>query len=149
MKWVPKGNPLRAQLFVYHESVGLILLALMTFRLIWMLINVKPHSLNTKSWERFAERSVHYSLYFIILLQPISGWVKATASDHVPKFFNWFSVPAPGVGTNIELGHKLAPIHYWVAWLITAVVSMHILAALKHHFIDKDNVLKRMLRSKA
>jgi len=141
-------NPLKEQIYMLHESFGVIILALVFLRVAWRLNNVKPSLPNTAPWERVAEHTVHFLLYFILIVQPLSGWITATSSGYILQFFNLFPLPTPGISESKSIADLSSQIHLIVAWSIAAIVSIHIGAALKHHYIDKDNVLKRMMPSK-
>ena len=76
---------------------------------------------------------------------PISGWIMSTAADHIPVWFGLFSIPFPYIPESKALSEVFEKVHEVLAWSIIVGVGLHIAAALKHHFIDKDNVLIRML----
>jgi len=80
---------------------------------------------------------------------PISGWLMSTAAGHVPTLYGTFEIPFPGIAKSKSLMEVMALTHYVISWCIIALVSIHILAALKHHFVDKDTILKRMMPSRA
>lgn len=126
-----------------HKLVGLSVLVLMIIRLAWALINPKPELPNTPCWQRFIERVVHYSLYALLIAMPLTGWIMSVASGHTPKLFNWsLGLPIPESKT---IGKTFFNMHTLLAIVIIVLVSLHVLAALYHHFIKKDDVLKRMM----
>lgn len=134
---------LRGTVINLHKQVGLIILLLMLLRLAWALINVKPLlPLSTAFLERLAERFVHWTLYAVLILMPISGWVMSSAADHPPHFGSWvLNLPVP---VDKTLSDQAFDVHYWVAIVIIALVSLHVFAALYHHYLRQDNILKRM-----
>ncbi len=71
---------------------------------------------------------------------PLSGWIMSVASDHVPSYFNLFNASLPGVPRDKNLASLMFDCHQILAWIIIAALVLHVLGALKHHFIDKDNV---------
>lgn len=142
-------NSFRYSVYDLHKSFGLLVLFLMILRTSWMLANPKPLSMpNSKFWERIAEKSVHWIFYIALFIMPISGWVLSTASKHVPSFFGLFMLPAPFVSPNKALQDFAGDVHEVLGWFLIFLIAVHVLAALKHHFIDHDNVLKRMMPGK-
>jgi len=128
----------------YHKSVGMILVLVMLFRLVWRMVNVTPHSLsNHKPWEKIAASLTHVALYGLLFAIFISGYLISTADGRGIEVFNWFTVP--GLGSFIENQEDIAGlVHEWLAYSLIGLVVLHAGAALKHHFIDKDETLKRM-----
>ncbi|MEO8964208.1 MAG: cytochrome b [Gammaproteobacteria bacterium] len=129
-----------------HKVTGITILCLMALRLLWMLINPKPSLPGTAVWERIAERTVHWLLYAVLIAMPICGWVGSVAAGYIPHFFSFkFALPIPKSKAIDDLAFS---IHNTLAIVIITVVSIHILAALYHHVIKKDNVLLRMMPTK-
>ncbi|MDI9819451.1 MULTISPECIES: cytochrome b [unclassified Legionella] len=132
--------------FIIHKSIGLTILFLMVLRLIWILHSGKPPlPTSVAPWEKYLSRIVQYSLYACGILMPLSGWIMSTAADKAPVYFGLFSIPFPGIGPNEPLSHLMNTAHKTIAWIFISLIVLHVLGALKHHFIDKDNVLQRML----
>lgn len=127
-----------------HKLTGLTILALMLLRAIWALTNPKPLlPMNTRPWEKMAERTVHFLLYFSLIAMPLAGWVGSSAAGRPPHIGDInFLLP---VEKSKELTDLAFNIHGIFALTIIILVSIHILAALFHHYIKKDNVLRRML----
>ncbi len=131
-----------------HKLVGLTVLAVTLLRILWLLHckhPALPHSI--PAIERFAARAVHVALYTVLMLMPLSGWVMSTAGDHAPTLGK-HALPMPTIALNKTVAHQWNTLHEVLAWVIVALVVLHILGALKHHFIDKNNVLRRMLPGK-
>lgn len=128
-----------------HKSVGMILLALLVFRLLWRLTNTRPQDASTlKNWERVTAHATHWALYGLMLATMVAGYLISTADGRAISVFGWFDIPATLQG--IENQEDIAgEIHEILAWAIIAVVAVHGLAALKHHFIDRDDTLRKML----
>lgn len=140
---------LKSQVIMLHKLTGLTVLSLMIFRLIWALMNPKPQLPNgSKRWERIAEYAGHGLLYLLLIAMPLSGWLMVSAAGKPPTFFNLFAIPMPGVAGNDTLKHLGDSLHTIIAWTIIVIVSLHILAALRHHFFEKDDILLRMLPEK-
>lgn len=135
--------------YMLHKSIGLTILLLMLLRFILIQIKGKPPLPNTvHHWEKIVSRFVQYSFYLLLILMPFSGWIMSVAADRTPVFFGLFRVPLPGISPNKSLAEFMVESHEIIAWIITALITLHIAGALKHHFIDKDNVLRSMLPSK-
>jgi len=147
MGYLGDDSAIKGQVYNIHKLFGLTVLSLMVLRLGWTLMNPKPGLENVSAWERVAERWVHGSLYLFLLAMPVSGWVMSTAEGYNPHLFA-LSMPAPGIVKDEAVGDFFGGVHYYLAWTILIVLSIHLLAALKHHYIDKDNVLRRMMPEK-
>ena len=141
---------LRIFVITMHKLSGMMILALMTVRLLWALQNVKPELPEAMpTWERIAERAVHGILYLALFLMPISGWIMSTAAGRPPGYYNVFNIPLPGIPQSEAIGGFFNTMHKTLAWVLVIFVTIHILAALKHHIINKDNTLRRMLPCKS
>ena len=134
---------LRGAVSNIHKIIGISILLLMILRGVWALLNPKPVVPNVSGWERALERVWHFYLYLLLLAMPIVGWVGSVAKGKDPHLFGkLLSLPVP---QNKLLGDFLFDIHGLLAIFIIAFVSIHVLAALYHHYVKKDNVLIRML----
>lgn len=131
---------------VWHEGIGLLFFALLLFRLVWRKFNPKPEPIADAPIQRLLAKLAHGSLYLLMLLIPISGYLISTADGHALALFDWFKIPSlTGNINNMET--VSGQVHYWLSVVIIVLSVGHIGAALKHHLIDKDDTLKRMLRS--
>ncbi len=128
-----------------HRSIGIILFALMIFRLFWRIIQIKPKPLDNHSkLERVAGSLTHKLLYLLVFVIMTSGYLISTADGRAIEVFQLISVPS--IGELFDNQEDIAGvIHQYLAYTMIALVLMHALAALKHHFIDKDKTLTRML----
>tara|TARA_R110000868_G_scaffold84822_3_gene238895 strand:+ start:20764 stop:21300 length:537 start_codon:yes stop_codon:yes gene_type:complete len=132
-------------IMMVHKSIGLILLVLAVIFIGWRIMNVKPQWPNSMpDKERFLARLTHLLMYIVLFCMPLSGWIMATASGHIPNFFNLFEAPTPFVSLNKPLAGFMSQAHEFMAWTLGVLIVLHILGALKHHFIDKNDILKRM-----
>jgi cytochrome b561 len=132
--------------YMLHKSTGITILFLMIIRFIWVHISGRPPLPETmKSWEKLLSRFVQYSFYALLILMPLSGWILSVAADRIPVFFNLFKAPLPWITPDKSLADFMGETHEVIAWIIIVFLTLHILGALKHHFIDKDRVLKTML----
>ncbi|WP_367605676.1 cytochrome b [Legionella sp. W05-934-2] len=132
--------------YTLHKSFGITVIFLMLIRLLWLIHTGKPKlPASVPSWQRLLSRSVQHGFYVLLFIMPIAGWIMSTAANKSPMFFGLFAFPFPGIDQNKQLAEFMFEVHSWVAWLIIVLLVMHVAGAIKHHFIDKDNVLKRML----
>lgn len=127
-----------------HKLTGLTILLLMIIRLSWMLVNPKPLSPpGTRLWESWAEKLVHWSLYATVIAMPLAGWIGSSAVNKPPHIGDVkFMLPIMQSEAIDEVSFE---IHEALAFVIIGLLCVHVGAALYHHFIRKDDVLKRML----
>lgn len=127
-----------------HKSFGITILALAILRLLWRLANRTPElPANMKPWERAAAHTSHWALYAILFAMPITGWLMSSARNYPVSWFNLVQLP-DFVGQNDAIYDAMLTTHHVLAKVLFAVALVHILAALWHHFIRKDNVLRTM-----
>ena len=140
------GLPLsleRLILLARHKSLGLTLFALVILRLAWRIYSPPPPQPSQAPLRTAAQLS-HGLLYALLLAMPIIGWLLSSASSLTVSWFGLFSLPNPVIPDR-RLAHWMLLTHQTMAWLLLAVIILHIGAAFWHHFILKDNVLTRML----
>jgi len=127
-----------------HKSIGLLLLALMILRVTWRFLSSGPASLASHGrLTRLATKAGHGVLYLGLFAVMISGYLISTADGRSISVFGWFEVPA--LINSIPDQEDIAGlIHEYLAWGLVIFSGLHALAALKHHFIDRDPTLKRM-----
>lgn len=128
-----------------HKSIGVILMLVLIIRLIWRVVSPPPKPLSSYSpLVRITAVLAHGLLYGLLIAILFSGYLISTADGKPVSVFGWFSLPAVlnGAGEQADLA---GDIHLWLAWSIVILSVLHGLAALKHHFIDRDITLKRML----
>ena len=129
-----------------HKSFGLTVLLLMVLRTLWILHSGKPALPATVApWERALSHVVQYSLYLFLFLMPICGWVMSVAANKTPVYFGLFQVPLPFIAPSKPLAQWMFSAHRTIAFIIIALLCLHVAGALKHYFIDRDKVLQRML----
>lgn len=128
-----------------HKSIGVLLFILTVLRLAWQLAVGRPAELASHTeWERLAARLAHLSFYLLLFGVMVSGYLISTADGRPVEVFGWFAVPATISG--IDGQEDLAGVvHLTLASVLIALAALHTGAALKHHFIDRDPTLKRML----
>ncbi len=133
-------------IYQWHKSWGFVALVLTAGRLAARLLTFSPPPALSARWERRLAAAAQASLYILTVCAIVSGWLVVSASPlPVPtRFFDLFVIPNiapsdPSLFAGAVLAHKIA------AWTIAALVVLHVIGALKHHFADGDDVLKRML----
>jgi len=135
----------KLQTLALHKSIGMTVFMLAILRLVWRWMNPVP-SLDgvTRGWERLLAGLSHVALYALILAMPLTGWLMSSAHAYSVSWFNLFQWPDL-VQPDHELSEKLETIHKSLFRVLAAVAALHVLGALKHHFVDRNEVLKRML----
>lgn len=138
-------SPAVFKLYALHKSIGIVVLAFAVLRLLWKFSQKGPLSLATHAkWEKVLAKITHFALYFCIIAMPLSGWVMSSAKNFPVSVFNRFTLPHI-VGPSPELAKAAVQFHGVVAWLLIALIALHFAGALKHHVIDKDATLRRMI----
>ena len=128
-----------------HKSAGILMALTVLIRFVWRLINPSPKGLSPKPLENLAAHLAHGLLYLMMAALFISGYLISTADGQGIAVFELFTVPA-----TLSADHQediAGDVHRWLAWGLMGLVGLHALAALKHHFLNRDATLKRMLRS--
>jgi len=140
---LPK-SPEAGVLIGVHKSIGVLVLILAAWRVVWRSFNGFPDDIaEMKSWERLSARVMHYALMVLVLAMPLSGYVASSAAGHPVGLFGLFSLPA--LPENKALSSAAGEAHEVIATLLMILIGLHILAAVKHHVINRDATLKRML----
>ena len=137
-------SPDKLKLYSYHKWIGITVLMLAAIRLSWRLTHTPPPlPAGIALWQRRASAVVHGLLYGLILAIPVSGWLMSSAKGFQTV---WFGVlPLPDlVGKSRELGDALATLHQVLNFTLLGLVILHVAAALKHHFIERQPFLQRM-----
>lgn len=138
-------SPTKLQLLSWHKWTGVTIFLLVLLRLTWRLMNPPPpHTAPMPSWKLQASEIVHRMLYLLMLAMPLSGWLMSSAKGVPTVWFGLIQLPDL-LEKNKPLGKALEEVHEMLGYIILAFVAVHVVAALKHHFIDRDNVLARML----
>ncbi|PVY70682.1 cytochrome b561 [Tamilnaduibacter salinus] len=128
-----------------HRSVGILLIAAMILRLLWRWLSPPPPALASHSrFERAAAHMAHGLLYVLIFVAGITGYLISTADGSGIDVFDWFTVPSV-TGEVKRMEDWAGSVHYWVTWAIIALAVVHALGAVKHHVVDRDETLRRML----
>ncbi len=157
--FVPDNAPPDTQKFAFaliqlHKSIGLTVLVLSVARLLWRLVNpIPPLPLGMNPALRFVAHVTHFLLYFLIIAIPLSGWALVSGSQlGLPTMYFgviqwpniWFLAELPRA-TKHALHHTLGLTHMYLAWSAIILIPIHVLGALYHQFLRRDDVLKRMV----
>lgn len=140
-----KGGPLQNFLFDYHRSTGVVLFLITVVRLAYRLKNPPlPLADTVAGWQKGLAHAVHFSLYALLLLNPIIGWVGTSAYPAKITVFWLVELPAI-IGKNRPLSETLLEIHAYMGLAAAALVCLHLAGVFYHQFIRKDGVLMRMV----
>ena len=132
-------------LLARHKSVGLTIFALAVLRLLWRWYSPPPPFPPTMPrWQVNAARLTHYAFYALLFLLPISGLVMSAASNYPVSYFGLFTIPNV-VAPDEALKEVMKERHEMLFDILVVVAIVHVIAAFKHHFVDRDDVFRRML----
>jgi cytochrome b561 len=140
-------GPLSFTLFNWHKSIGFSILLLTALRLVSRLISgVPPAPANTPAVINKISGLIHLALYALLFAIPLVGWAMVSAAGHPLVYLGLWQLP-DFVAKDHALHETLANVHETLAYVLLALVALHAAAALKHHFIQRDDVLTRMMPS--
>jgi cytochrome b561 len=132
-------------LLARHKSFGMTVLMLAILRLLWRLKNPPPQlPAGMAPWERHIARATHIAFYVLLFAMPLTGWLMSSAKNYSVSWFGLFTWPNL-IGKNETAFDFLRATHDTLSYVLLVIAILHILAALKHHFWHKDDVLLRML----
>jgi len=135
----------KVALLAQHKSFGITILGLAIIRLVWRLLNTAPPLPPTlKPYERVLAHGTHWGLYILLFTIPLSGWAMSSARNFPVSWFKLVQLP-DFVQPNKAMYAAMQQTHEILTTALLVVVALHVLGALKHHFILKDDVLRRML----
>jgi cytochrome b561 len=138
-------SPRKLQLYSWHKWMGVTIFLLVILRLAWRLGNSVPRQpASVPLWQRRAAGLSHAALYTILIVMPLTGWIMSSALNLPLVYLGLIYIPSP-FGVDRELGEAMRHVHHTLALLLLVLVSIHVLAALYHHFVRRDDVLRRML----
>ena len=132
-----------------HRSIGAVLLLVTAVRIPWRWLNPTPDPIAShRLWETILAKISHTLLYTIPLVLGLSGYLISTADGRALAVFDWFEIPA--IYTGIEQQEEvMGDVHEVLAWSVIVIAAMHAMGALKHHLVDRDATLTRMLQPKS
>jgi len=129
-----------------HKSIGLTVLALTVARILWRLTRrAPPLPAAMPAWEKGTARVTHFAFYAFMLIVPLSGWIMTSAGDRPLNWFFLFDVPKFAVAKGDAIVGISGEAHELLAFAWAALLILHVLAAVRHHVILKDGVLRRMI----
>jgi cytochrome b561 len=141
----PKGSTERAEWMNLHRAFGASVFFLVWLRLAWRFSSPAPDSVITSRWQHRAAEGVHWALYFLMIMMPLSGLLMSQFGGRAVSWFGVFDIPV-FLSENKPLAEQLKSLHEDVWWpLLLTLIGLHVVAAVWHQFIVKDGVLKRML----
>ena len=142
---MPGITPTKLKYFNWHKWMGVTALAFAVLRLLWRLTHAAPALPSTMpKWQRWAAEFGHFGLYALMFAVPLSGYLYSLAAGFKVVYLGLFPLPVL-IDPNPELKPVLKATHYVLNMGFAALVLIHALAALKHHFVDRDDILKRIL----
>ena len=148
LAWSAEDLPLgvhKLALFARHKSFGMTILMLAIVRLGWRFANPAPELPDGMTpVERILARATHFAFYVLLFAMPITGWLMSSAKNYSVSWFGLFTWPNL-IGKNEAAFDALKTTHDCLSDVLLAIAILHVLAALKHHFWNKDDVLLRML----
>jgi cytochrome b561 len=137
-------SPRKLQWYLWHKSIGVTIFALTSLRLAWRALHPHPPPAAMPPWQRRAASVSHAMLYALLLVIPLSGWLYSSATGVQVVFLG--VVPLPNlVPKDKALADTLRAVHVALNALLASMIVLHVAAAIKHHFVDRDAVLARML----
>lgn len=130
----------------WHKSVGLLILVLTLARLAWRAFNPAiPLPADMPRWQKLLARATHVLFYVVLLVMPLTGWLASSAAGREIAWFGLFNWPLLPIGGGREAAGGFMDVHELVVKGLYVLIALHVIGALKHHFVDRDNVLHRML----
>jgi cytochrome b561 len=143
-------SPQRLKLYNWHKWAGIVILVLSALRLVWRLTHRPPALPESTAataalavWQVRAAAAVHALLYILFFAVPVAGWAYSSAAGFPVVLFGVWPLPDL-LPKDKAVADLIKPVHAALAWTLAAAVILHVAAALKHHFIDRDGLLHRM-----
>jgi cytochrome b561 len=142
-------SPLKLKLYNYHKWAGICFLALTAFRIVWRLTHRPPAlpasiELAMPNWQSQAYHATHYAMYALFFAVPLLGWAYSSAAGFPVVLFGVLPLP-DFMAVDKEFAKVIKEVHAIAAFSLIALAALHIAAAIKHHFFDKDGLINRML----
>lgn len=138
-------SPAKLKLYSYHKWIGVTIFLLVLMRIAWRLAHRPPlPPASMPAWQHSAASIAHFFLYALTLAIPVSGWLMSSASGFQVVYLGVIPIPDL-LAKSKDAAQELKQLHEALNWLMVLVVAMHVAAALKHHLMDRDDVLQRML----
>jgi cytochrome b561 len=142
---IPGVTPTKLKYFNWHKWLGVTVLGFAVLRALWRITHAAPPlPAGIPRWQHQVSAATHLLLYVFIFAVPLSGYFYSLAAGFKVVYLGMFPLPVL-IDANPELKPVLKALHYWLNMSMAALVALHVAAAFKHHFIDRDDVLRRML----
>ena len=141
-------SPTKVEAFYWHKTIGLTVLWLAVLRLLWRVTNPTPRLPGDMAgWERALAHASHFLLYTLMIAMPLSGWIINSAANFPIDLYGFLPVPdlVPADMNESAIEEVAKIVHYYLFIAICVLLGLHVAGALKHHFVNGDGVLKRML----
>ncbi|MBU1540880.1 MAG: cytochrome b [Alphaproteobacteria bacterium] len=139
-------GPISREFVQIHKSVGLGILVLTLGRIGWRIANPAiPLPDEMPRWQRLLARATHILFYVVLIGMPLGGWAASSAAGREIVWFGLFEWPLLPIGGGREAAGQLMDMHELGAKALYVLIILHVAGALKHHFVDRDNVLHRMI----
>lgn len=134
----------RGPLMGIHKALGITILGLTLLRILWRFGHkAPPLPSSVKNWERVLSRAVHFLFYLLLIALPLSGWMMSSAADRPINFFGLFMLPSIAAPDE-ALADAMHARHEVLGLTMVALAVLHIAAALKHQFVNRDGLIGRM-----
>ncbi|MBJ7486573.1 cytochrome b [Brevundimonas sp.] len=139
-------GPLSREFIQIHKALGLTILVLTLARIGWRIANpALSMPAGTPKWQAFAAKATHVLFYVLLIGLPLGGWAASSAAGRAIEWFGLFSWPLLPLPQSRELAGTFMDMHEAGVKVLYVLLALHVVAALKHHFVDRDNVLHRMI----
>lgn len=138
-------NTKKITLILLHKEIGLAVFALLAVRWAWRLTQLLPQlAAHLPDWQKITARFVHLCFYALMFALPMTGWLMSSAAGIPVSFFGLFTLP-DFLPHDDYLFQGLIDIHKWFGYVLILLIFVHVGAALRHHFVFKDDTLRKML----
>ena len=137
------GHPWYVSAPALHVSIGFVLVGFLVFRIAWSLTGPFPEHVGNSALENRLATLMHWALRLSLAALVVTGYLYATADGRPASIFGVVEVPALPMAKSLK--GTVGWVHEYLSWTVIALASLHGLAALKHHFVDRDDTLRRMV----
>jgi cytochrome b561 len=138
-------NKTKISLVIYHKEFGVLAFVLLAMRLSWRVTQILPRLVESlPQWQKISARFVQLCFYALLAALPLSGYLMSSAAGIPVSFFGLGMLPDL-VHRDADLFHRYEDVHQWLGYVLILFVLVHAAAALTHHFLSKDDSLRKML----
>ena len=137
-------SPLKVRLYGWHKWIGVTVFLTAGARILWRFVHPAPSPIEMPAWQRHAAMATHVALYVLMFAIPLSGWVYSSATGVSVVYLGLFPLPDL-VGKDKALAGVLWAVHATLNFILLVLVLVHVGAALRHQYVDRDAILRRML----